>query len=87
MATDHAARDAASTAATARTARRLRELVEPIAAAVYFAPEAQRRYEGLGLNYFEGYFCSRSAVPRRGAVAGRVGARSPRSSPPSSSAP
>ena len=44
------------------TARRLRELVEPIAAAVYFAPEAQRRYEGLGLNYFEGYFCSRSAV-------------------------
>jgi hypothetical protein len=43
------------------TARRLRDLVEPIAAAVYFAPEAQRRYEGLGLNYFEGYFCSRSA--------------------------
>jgi hypothetical protein len=43
------------------TARRLRDLVEPIAAAVYFAPEAQSRYEGLGLNYFEGYFCSRSA--------------------------
>jgi hypothetical protein len=43
------------------TARRLRDLVEPIAAAVYFAPEAQTRYEGLGLNYFEGYFCSRSA--------------------------
>jgi hypothetical protein len=44
-----------------RTARKLRALVEPLAAAVYFAPEAQRRYESLGLNYFEGYFCSRSA--------------------------
>lgn len=44
-----------------RTARKLRALVEPLAAAVYFAPEAQRRYEALGLNYFEGYFCSRSA--------------------------
>jgi hypothetical protein len=44
------------------TARRLRDLVEPLAAAVYFAPEAQERYSGLGLNYFEGYFCSRSAV-------------------------
>jgi hypothetical protein len=43
------------------TARRLRDLIEPIAAAVYFAPEAQSRYEALGLNYFEGYFCSRSA--------------------------
>jgi hypothetical protein len=43
------------------TARRMRDLVEPIAAAVYFAPEAQSRYEALGLNYFEGYFCSRSA--------------------------
>jgi len=43
------------------TARRLRELTEPMAAAVYFAPEAQQRYEALGLNYFEGYFCSRSA--------------------------
>jgi hypothetical protein len=44
-----------------RKARRLRDLVEPIAAAVYFAPEAQSRYAALGLNYFEGYFCSRSA--------------------------
>ena len=35
-------------------ARRMRDLVEPIAAAVYFAPEAQSRYEALGLNYFEG---------------------------------
>ena len=41
-------------------ARRLRDLVEPIAAGVYFAPEAIRAYEELGLNYFEGYFCSRS---------------------------
>jgi hypothetical protein len=43
------------------TARRLRNFVEPIAAGVYFAPEAQQRYEQQGLNYFEGYFCSRSA--------------------------
>lgn len=43
------------------TARRLRNFVEPIAAGVYFAPEAQQRYEALGLNYFEGYFCSRGA--------------------------
>jgi hypothetical protein len=43
------------------TARRLRELVEPISSGVYFAPEAQERYKALGLNYFEGYFCSRSA--------------------------
>ncbi len=58
MATDHAAGDGLDLHATAR---RLRDLVEPIAAAVYFAPEAQGRYEALGLNYFEGYFCSRSA--------------------------
>jgi hypothetical protein len=44
-----------------QTARRLRNLVEPIAAGVYFAPEAQQRYEEQGLNYFEGYFCSRGA--------------------------
>jgi hypothetical protein len=42
-------------------ARRMRDLVEPLAAAVYFAPEAQQRYEALGLNYVEGYFGSRSA--------------------------
>ncbi|HET6954378.1 MAG TPA: hypothetical protein VFI47_28695 [Acidimicrobiales bacterium] len=52
------------------TARRVRDLVEPIAAAVYFAPEAQSRYEALGLNYVEGYFCSRSAC--LGAVPWRV---------------
>jgi helix-turn-helix protein len=43
------------------TARTLRSLTEPIAAGVYFAPEAIDGYAALGLNYFEGYFCSRSA--------------------------
>jgi len=43
------------------TARRLRDLVEPIAAGVYFAPEAIDGYKALGLDYFEGYFCSRGA--------------------------
>lgn len=42
------------------TARRLRDLVEPLAAGVYFAPEALERYEALGLSYLPGYFCSRS---------------------------
>lgn len=41
--------------------RRLRDLVEPIAANVYFAPEAQSEYKELGLSYLPGYFCSRSA--------------------------
>jgi hypothetical protein len=50
-----------SDAARRVTARRLGRMVEPLAAAVYFAPEAQARYQDLGLNYFEGYFCSRSA--------------------------
>lgn len=43
------------------TARRLRDLVEPLAAGVYFAPEALERYQALGLSYLPGYFCSRSA--------------------------
>jgi len=43
------------------TARRLRDHLEPIAAGVYFAPEATEGYKELGLNYFEGYFCSRGA--------------------------
>lgn len=43
------------------TARRLRDLVEPIAAGVYFAPEAIDGYRNEGLDYFEGYFCSRGA--------------------------
>ena len=42
-------------------ARALRGVTEPIAAGVYFAPEAHRGYEAQGLDYFEGYFCSRSA--------------------------
>jgi Helix-turn-helix family len=42
-------------------ARRLRNVLEPLAANVYFAPEAQDRYKDLGLDYFSGYFCSRSA--------------------------
>ena len=50
-----------SDAAARATARRLGRTIEPLAAAVYFAPEAQKRYQALGLNYFEGYFCSRSA--------------------------
>jgi hypothetical protein len=43
------------------TARQLRAVTEPIAAGVYFAPEAIDGYTELGLDYFEGYFCSRSA--------------------------
>ena len=53
-----------------RTSRRLRDLVEPIAANVYFAPEAQEAYAELGLGYLPGYFCSRSAC--MGQVAGEV---------------
>lgn len=51
-------------------ARRLRDLVEPIAANVYFAQEAQEAYGELGLNYPEGYFCSRGAC--MGQVPGEV---------------
>lgn len=50
--------------------RRLRDLVEPIAANVYFATEAQEAYGELGLNYPEGYFCSRGAC--MGQVSGEV---------------
>lgn len=53
-----------------RTSRRLRDLVEPIAANVYFAPEAQEAYAELGLGYLPGYFCSRSAC--MGQVPGEV---------------
>jgi hypothetical protein len=41
--------------------RVLRNVCEPIGANVYFAPEAQQRYQALGLDYMTGYFCSRSA--------------------------
>jgi hypothetical protein len=53
-----------------KVSRRLRELVEPLAANVYFAPEAFAEYETLGLRYLPGYFCSRSAC--MGAVPGEV---------------
>lgn len=41
--------------------RRLRDLVEPLAANVYFAPEAHEKYKALGLKYIPAYFRSRSA--------------------------
>lgn len=50
--------------------RRLRDLVEPIAANVYFAPEAQEAYQRLGLGYGSGYFCSRGGC--MGQVPGEV---------------
>lgn len=46
----------------ARTARRLRDLAEPIAACVYFVPEALDGYKELGLDdYASAYFGSRGA--------------------------
>src|SRR6476619_3770683 len=53
-----------------RLSRRLRDLVEPIAANVYFAEEAQKEYADLGLNYPQGYFSSRGAC--LGQVPGEV---------------
>lgn len=52
------------------TSRRLRDLVEPLAANVYFAPEAQEAYRELDLSYLPGYFCSRGAC--MGQVPGEV---------------
>ncbi|HEY5886325.1 MAG TPA: hypothetical protein VIT24_01300 [Acidimicrobiales bacterium] len=46
-------------------ARRLRNALEPLAANVYFAKEAHDRYTAMGLDYFGGYFCSRSACMGR----------------------
>jgi len=48
----------------------LRDLVEPIAANVYFAPEAINGYAELDLGYPQGYFASRGAC--LGQVDGRV---------------
>lgn len=42
-------------------ARKFREVAEPIAASIYFAPEAQEEYKKLDLSFLPGYFCSRSA--------------------------
>ena len=53
-----------------RLSRRLRDLVEPIAANVYFASEAQQEYADLDLNYPQGYFASRGAC--MGQVPGNV---------------
>jgi hypothetical protein len=53
-----------------RLSRRLRDLVEPIAANVYFAEEAQKEYADLDLNYPQGYFSSRGAC--MGQVPGEV---------------
>lgn len=53
-----------------RLSRRLRDLVEPLAANVYFAAEAQQNYAELGLNYPQGYFSSRGAC--MGQVPGEV---------------
>ncbi|MBV8693806.1 MAG: hypothetical protein JOY57_19310, partial [Actinobacteria bacterium] len=39
----------------------LRDLVEPLAANVYFAPEAINGYAELDLGYPQGYFASRGA--------------------------
>jgi hypothetical protein len=55
---------------TAPLARRLGQLVEPIAANIYFAPEAQTLYKEIGLNYPQGYFASRGAA--LGQVSGQV---------------
>ena len=45
-----------------RVSRRLRDLVEPLAANVYFAPEARAAYQHLGIeDYGAGYFTSRGA--------------------------
>lgn len=43
------------------TARRFHALLEPVAATVFFVPEATDEYARLGLNAVQGYFCSRAA--------------------------
>jgi len=54
-----------------KVSRRLRDLVEPIAANVYFCPEAQTEYKGLGVDsYVASYFCSRGGC--MGKVPGHV---------------
>ena len=56
------------------TVRTLLDLAEPIASGVYFAPEAVKGYEALGLDYISGYFCSRGACRARGVTRGSRGA-------------
>jgi hypothetical protein len=46
-----------------RRARQLWELLEPVHGVVYFAPDAQKRFEDLGLKgFWMGYFASRAAA-------------------------
>ncbi|MEV6608691.1 hypothetical protein [Kutzneria sp. NPDC051319] len=42
--------------------RRAWQAVEPLHGFIYFVPEAQERFEALGLGYGAGYFASRSAA-------------------------
>ena len=47
----------------ARRARQLWQLLEPVHGVVYFAPDAQARFEEVGLNgFWMGYFASRAAA-------------------------
>src|SRR5262245_66058557 len=47
----------------ARRARQLWELLEPVHGVVYFAPDAQARFEEIGLvGFWMGYFASRAAA-------------------------
>src|SRR3954462_11472911 len=43
-------------------ARKMWRTLEPVHGLVYFAPEPQARYAGLGLDARDGYFASRSAA-------------------------
>ena len=62
-----------------RVSRRLRDLVEPLAANVYFAPEARAAYQQLGIeDYGAGYFTSRGACLGHVEIAARVKRHPPR---------
>jgi hypothetical protein len=47
------------------TARRFHALLEPIAASIYFSPEASSDFRALGLDETQAYVCSRSAAMGR----------------------
>lgn len=47
------------------TPRRLGAVIEPIVAALYFAPEAVAAYEAVGLDWASGYFRGRAAAMGR----------------------
>jgi hypothetical protein len=42
--------------------QRYARVANGLAAMIFFAPEATESYEALGLNWYEAYFCSRSAA-------------------------